>query len=46
MAQTPQPPEHLERLRVNLENFIKRAITKEVFSNSESNEIFLTSRSL
>lgn len=33
MAQTPQPPEHLERLRTNLENFIKRAITKEVFSN-------------
>ena len=32
MAQTPQPPEHLERLRVNLENFIKKCITNEVFS--------------
>ena len=26
MAQTPQPPEHLERLRVNLENFISKFI--------------------
>ena len=38
MALKPQPPEHLERLRVNLENFIIRFLSKDIGENENLND--------